>query len=69
MAHWVCTVCGYIREGDTAPEQCPICKAPAAKFEKMAEEGLTWACEHEVGIIDGVAEDIVQGLRDNFNGE
>lgn len=25
---FICTVCGYIHEGDEAPEQCPICKAP-----------------------------------------
>ena len=71
MAKWVCKVCGYVYEGEEmAPDfKCPICKAPADKFEKQAEEGIFWACEHEVGIIDGVPEDIVQGLRDNFTGE
>ena len=71
MAKWVCKVCGYVHEADELPEdfKCPVCKAPAAKFEKQAEEGFNWACEHEVGIIEGVPEDIVQGLRDNFNGE
>lgn len=28
-----CSICGYIYNGDTAPEKCPICKAPAEKFE------------------------------------
>ena len=71
MAKWVCKVCGYVYEGETLADdfKCPICKAPASKFEKQAEEGLVWACEHEVGIIEGVPEDIVQGLRDNFSGE
>ena len=27
MAKWVCSVCGYVHEGDTAPEVCPVCKA------------------------------------------
>ena len=71
MAKWVCGVCGYIYEGEQLPEdyRCPQCKAPAAKFRKMEEEGISFACEHEIGIIDGVPEDIVQGLRENFNGE
>ena len=29
MAKFVCSVCGYVHEGDAAPEFCPICKAPA----------------------------------------
>ncbi len=37
-AKWKCTVCGYIHEGDTAPEQCPVCKQPAEKFVKVEEE-------------------------------
>ena len=23
---YICTVCGYIHEGDSAPEKCPLCK-------------------------------------------
>ena len=26
MAKFVCSVCGYVYEGDAAPEQCPVCK-------------------------------------------
>ena len=69
MAKWVCRVCGYIYEGENPPEKCPQCKAPASKFEKMEEGKITWACEHEVGIIEGVSEDIIKDLRANFNGE
>ncbi len=68
MAKYVCKVCGYVHEGDSAPEQCPICKAPAEKFELM-QEGITWACEHEVGITAGVSDEIIAGLRANFEGE
>ena len=35
MAKWVCNVCGYVYEGENAPEVCPICKAPAEKFTKQ----------------------------------
>ena len=68
MKKFVCKVCGYVHEGDTPPAQCPICKAGAEKFEEMVE-GMTWACEHEVGITEGVSEEIIAGLRANFEGE
>lgn len=37
MTTWKCTVCGYVHEGEQPPEQCPICKQPAEKFEQVAE--------------------------------
>jgi rubrerythrin len=65
---WVCQVCGYVYEGDKAPEKCPQCGAPASKFTKQ-EEGMTWAAEHVVGVAKGVSEDILEDLRANFTGE
>ena len=69
MAKWVCSVCGYVHEGDTPPEKCPICKVPASKFNKMDEGEMVWAAEHVVGVAKGAPEDIIQGLRENFEGE
>jgi len=68
MAKFVCSVCGYVHEGDQAPESCPICKAPAEKFTKQEGE-KSWAAEHVVGVAAGVDPAIVEGLRQNFNGE
>ena len=68
MAKWVCNVCGYVYEGENAPEVCPICKASADKFTKQAE-GMSWAAEHVVGVAKGVSEDIMADLRANFQGE
>ena len=66
---YVCKVCGYVHEGPEAPEFCPVCKAPKAKFEEMAAE-KTWAAEHIVGIgKKDATEEIIQGLRENFQGE
>ena len=62
------TVCGYVYEGDAAPEICPVCKAPAEKF-KLQEGEKVWAAEHVVGVAKGVSEDIVSDLRANFEGE
>ena len=69
MAKYVCSVCGYVHEGDSAPERCPQCKVPAEKFNKVEENKLTWATEHVVGITEGVSEDIIRDLRANFEGE
>ena len=68
MAKWVCSVCGYVYEGDQAPAQCPVCKAPASKFLKQDDE-MTWAAEHVVGVAQGAPEDIMEDLRANFTGE
>ena len=65
---YVCSVCGYVHEGDSAPEQCPICKAPAEKFIAQGDD-MTWAAEHVVGVAKGAPEDIIEDLRKNFTGE
>ena len=68
MKKYVCTVCGYIAEG-SIPEQCPVCKAPASAF--VEKTGNTYVTEHVVGIgkAEGVPQEIVDGLRANFEGE
>ena len=68
MKKFVCSVCGYVYEGEAAPEFCPLCKAPASKFIEQSEE-KTWAAEHVVGVAQGVSEDILEDLRANFQGE
>ena len=68
MKKFVCSVCGYVYEGEKAPEFCPQCKAPAEKFKEQGE-GLSWAAEHVVGVAKGVSEDILADLRANFEGE
>ena len=68
MKKFVCSVCGYVYEGEAAPEFCPVCKAPASKFIEQSEE-MTWAAEHVVGVAQGAPEDIIADLRANFTGE
>ena len=69
MAKFVCTVCGYVYEGEAAPEVCPVCKAPASKFNKVESDEKVWAAEHVVGVAKDVPEDIKADLRANFEGE
>ena len=67
---FICTVCGYVHEGDAAPEFCPQCKQPASKFKEVVEgEALTWADEHVIGVAKGVDEEVFEGLRAHFAGE
>lgn len=68
MKKFVCTVCGYIYEGDTPPEKCPICGVGSDKFNAMNDK-LEWADEHRIGIAQGVDERILEGLRAGFLGE
>ena len=65
---FVCSVCGYVHEGDSAPDQCPVCKVPSDKFTEVKGE-RTWAAEHVLGVAKGAPEDIIAALRYNFEGE
>ena len=64
-----CSVCGYIHTGNTPPERCPQCGAPASKFVKIENETLAWAAEHVIGIAKDVDSRVVEGLKANFTGE
>ena len=71
MKAFVCKVCGYIHFGEEAPDRCPQCGAGKDKFEERVEssESKQYADEHKIGVAHGLDEEIVKGLRDNFNGE
>ncbi|MDR0874614.1 MAG: NADH peroxidase [Clostridiales Family XIII bacterium] len=71
MSKFVCSICGYVYEGDAAPAECPQCKAPASKFTEQAAGGgkLQFADEHKIGVAQGLDAEVVEGLRMNFTGE
>ena len=68
MSKYVCSVCGYVHEGDEPPKECPQCKAPGSKFVEQGPD-MSWAAEHVVGVAQGSPEDIMADLRANFTGE
>ncbi len=68
MKKFVCSVCGYVHEGDSAPEKCPMCGVPASKFNEQSDE-MSWAAEHVLGVAQGVDPEIIEGLRANYMGE
>ena len=69
MKKWKCLVCGQVVESETVPAECPLCKAKSDKFVEMKDEAMSWAAEHVVGVAKDVPEEIIEGLRANFNGE
>ncbi|MBR5264520.1 MAG: NADH peroxidase [Clostridia bacterium] len=69
MKKYVCPVCGYVHEGESAPEKCPICKVPGERFVEQVANEMTWAAEHIVGVANGAPQEIIDGLRENFVGE
>ena len=68
MKKWVCTVCGYIYEGEEPPEKCPVCGVNSDKFVEKKDK-LDWADEHHVGCAKGIDEDLLEDLRAHFIGE
>ena len=69
---FICTVCGYIYEGEHAPEKCPLCGAPASKFKEVptdAGEALQFVTEHEIGVAKGCDDEMIKDLTTHFNGE
>ena len=69
MKKFVCKVCGHVHMGDSAPSECPICHVGSEQFVEQTEGKMSWATEHVVGIAQGVDEEIIKGLRANFEGE
>lgn len=67
---FICTVCGYVHEGDEAPEKCPLCGAPKSKFKELTpDEALKFVTEHQVGVAKATDEEMIADLTAHFNGE
>jgi rubrerythrin len=69
MKRFVCAVCGYVHEGNEAPDKCPQCGAPKEKFSEKREGVLQYADEHRIGVAKDVDPEIMAGLKANFAGE
>ena len=67
---FICTVCGYIHEGDEAPEKCPVCVAGKKAFKEVdTTDALQFVTEHEIGVAKGCDEQMIADLTAHFNGE
>ena len=71
MKKYICSVCGYIHEGDSAPERCPMCKVPGEKFNELKNNGgkLEFVQEHVIGVAKGCDDEMIKDLNNHFIGE
>ena len=71
MKKYICSVCGYIHEGDSAPERCPMCKVPSEKFNELKNNGgkLEFVQEHVIGVAKGCDDEMIKDLNNHFIGE
>ena len=69
MKKFSCTICGYMHEGNAAPDKCPTCKVGKEKFVEVSTKGLVFADEHRIGVAKGVDPFILEGLKAHFVGE
>ena len=64
---YVCTVCGYVYEGESLPADfvCPVCKAPASKFAAQTGE-REWAAEHAAKFAELLGEVVTDSTKKNL---
>ena len=67
MAKWVCSVCGYVFEGENPPEFCRSARLRFQVQEAGGRDDLGLRARRRVA--EGCPEEIIEGLRMNFNGE
>ena len=69
MRKYICSVCGYIHEGESAPERCPMCKVPSNKFNELQEGPIQFVQEHVIGVAKGCDDEMIKDLNNHFIGE
>ncbi len=70
MKKFICSVCGYVHEGDAAPEKCPQCRVPADKFNELVENAeLSFVTEHIIGVAKDTDPEMIKDLNAHFMGE
>lgn len=69
MAKYVCSICGYVHEGDIAPEMCPICKASSSKFisnDDIVKEEVNQSESEDDVVTENIIQDICDDDRDVY---
>ena len=66
---FICPICGYVHEGEEAPERCPQCKQIVEWKVVDESAALNFVTEHVVGIAKGTGEDMIKDLNAHFMGE
>lgn len=66
---FICPVCGFVFEGEEAPERCPQCKQIVEWKVVDETTELNFVTEHVVGIAKGTGDDMLKDLNAHFMGE
>lgn len=53
MKKYICSICGYVHDGDEPPATCPVCGVPAEKFNLMEESVAAKDCA-ELAVATGL---------------
>ena len=65
---FVCPICGFVFEGEQAPERCPQCKQ-VVEWKEVAQGGIEFACEHVLGVAKNTDDQMKKDLNAHFIGE
>lgn len=65
---FICPVCGFVYEGETPPERCPQCKQ-VVQWKTPSNEGVSFACEHIIGVAKDSDDAMRKDLNAHFMGE
>ena len=66
---FICPICGFVFEGETAPERCPQCKQKVEWKTVDEQAGIIFACEHVIGVAKDTDEQMKKDLNAHFMGE
>ena len=69
MKKFLCSVCGYVHEGNIPQAKCPQCGATAEKFKEQETGPLSWADELVIGVAKNIDAEVIEGLKAKFTGE
>ena len=66
---FICPICGYVHEGEEAPERCPQCKQIVEWKVVDESAALNFVTEHVLGIAKGTGDEMIKDLNAQFMGE
>ena len=66
---FICPICGFVFEGEEAPERCPQCKQIVEWKVVDESAALNFVTEHVLGIAKGTGDDMIKDLNAHYMAE
>ena len=66
---FICPICGFVFEGEEAPERCPQCKQIVEWKVVDESAGIQFACEHVIGVAKNCDDEMKKDLNAHFMAE